>query len=99
MGPDLDATQQRLLGILYRFDCPSTLAIGEYVMGLSQEPERSELAQHVLECGPCAAELSTSRVFLATDVTLAGSPDSAAECAGSANFHAGWSPAVSAGAA
>ena len=31
-----EATEKRLLGILYRFDCPSPLTIGEYAMDLWQ---------------------------------------------------------------
>ena len=44
MVQDLEATQQRLRRILYRFDCPAPLAIGEYAMDLLEEPERAEIA-------------------------------------------------------
>ena len=61
-----EGTQRRLQGILYRFDCPSPLSIGEYVMDLLDAQSRLELAGHALECGPCQAELHTARAFLDT---------------------------------
>ena len=68
MGEGMETTQERLLGILYRFDCPAPLAIGEYAMDILEEPERAEVAIHVLECALCAAELNASRAFLTTDL-------------------------------
>ena len=65
MAQGLEATQQRLMAMLYRFDCPSPLTIGEYVMGLLEDPSRTAFARHMLECGPCAAEFTTARAFLA----------------------------------
>jgi hypothetical protein len=63
-------TQQRLRGILYRFDCPSPLTIGEYVLDLLEMRPRMELARHVLECGACDEELTTVRAFLATEPSM-----------------------------
>jgi hypothetical protein len=71
MGQDREATQERLLGILYRFDCPSSLTIGEYAMDLLDEPARVEFVLHLLECVLCAAELRASDAFLATDLRVA----------------------------
>jgi hypothetical protein len=70
MVQDLEATQQRLRRILYRFDCPSSLTIGEYVLDLLGAPSRTEVAQHVLDCSLCEEELSVARAFLATDLVV-----------------------------
>lgn len=67
-GPE--ATEERLLGILYRFDCPSPLTIGEYFMDLLAEPSRTELARHLCGCGLCNAELRAYGAFLADDLRL-----------------------------
>ena len=69
MAQGLEATQERLLGILYRFDCPSPLTIGEYVMGLLDEPACTDVALHTRDCGLCDVELGASRVFLTTDLS------------------------------
>jgi hypothetical protein len=66
MAQGLVDTQQRLIGILYRFDCPSPLTIGEHVMDLLVEPVRTEFARHLVECRLCEAELKTARAFLAS---------------------------------
>jgi hypothetical protein len=68
MVQDLVATEQRLRQILYRFDCPSPLTIGEYVLDLVGAQSRTELAQHVLDCSLCDEELRVARTFLATDL-------------------------------
>jgi hypothetical protein len=59
--------QNRLRAALYRFDCPTPHAIGEYTLDLLIEPNRRLLAQHVLDCQECADELQLLRVFLASD--------------------------------
>jgi hypothetical protein len=65
MAQGLDTTQARLLGILYRFDCPPALSIGEYALDLLERPACTDLAWHLLQCPLCAAELSA---FLAIDL-------------------------------
>jgi hypothetical protein len=61
-------TQRRLRRILYRFDCPSALTIGEYVLDLTDPFTRTQTARHVLECSLCEDELKTARAFMATDL-------------------------------
>src|ERR1700704_827699 len=70
MMQGLEATQQRLRGILYRFDCPAPLTLGEYVLDLLAMPARTELARHVLECELCDEELRAARTFLAADLVV-----------------------------
>ena len=67
----LDTTQARLIGILYRFDCPSTLTIGEHVMELLKEPARAALTCHLRKCTLCEAELRAYGAFLADDLSAA----------------------------
>jgi hypothetical protein len=54
--------------MLYRFDCPSPLTIGEYVLDLTDSSTRVEIARHVLDCGLCNDELKTARAFMATEL-------------------------------
>jgi hypothetical protein len=70
MDQDLETTEQRLRRRLYRFDCPSPLTIGEYVLDLLALPSRTAVARHALECDLCSQELSATRAFLATDAEL-----------------------------
>ena len=56
--------------ILYRFDCPSPLTIGEYVLDLLEPSQRTALASHVLECNHCAEELRETRGFMATELVV-----------------------------
>jgi hypothetical protein len=70
MMQDLEPTQQGLRRILYRFDCPPPLTIGEYVLDLLGALPRTEVARHVLDCSLCDEELTVARAFLATDLVV-----------------------------
>jgi len=61
-----DQFAAQLRAALFRFDCPSPFAIGEYALDSLIDPERRLLAEHVLGCADCAGELQTFREFLAT---------------------------------
>ena len=56
-----------LQAALFRFDCPSTLTIGQYALELFVDPERRLVAEHLLNCAACSGELQTLRQFLASD--------------------------------
>ena len=71
MSPERLETGLRQM--LYRFDCPSALTLGEYAMDLVDAVERTEIARHTLECLECEAELSGVRAFLAADLPLSES--------------------------
>jgi hypothetical protein len=55
---------RQLRSALYRFDCPSPLAIGEYELKVSSTAHHIQVAQHVLSCDECTAELGLLRTYL-----------------------------------
>jgi hypothetical protein len=57
--------QRTLRRALYRIDCPSPQAIGDYQLGMAQPERRVEIARHLLACSLCTAELESLRSFLA----------------------------------
>jgi hypothetical protein len=57
--------QRQLRDSLYRFDCPSPLAIGEHELKIGLPAEHVQLAQHLLACKDCTTELRTLRAYLA----------------------------------
>jgi len=63
--------QHQLRVALYRFDCPPPQTIGDYGLDLLVDPDRRLLAQHVVDCAECARELTSLRVFLATETSPA----------------------------
>jgi hypothetical protein len=66
-----DQVADYLRAALYRFDCPSPFAIGEYALNLLRDPDRRELAAHALGCAECADELRDLREYLAVDPPVA----------------------------
>jgi hypothetical protein len=60
---------------LYRFDCPPAQRIGEYALDLLVDPERRQLAEHVLDCSCCADELRILREFIASEPALSPKRD------------------------
>jgi hypothetical protein len=56
---------RQLRNSLYRFDCPTPLAIGEYELKVSPPEQQVQVAQHILTCHECAAELAMLRAYLA----------------------------------
>jgi hypothetical protein len=61
-------TQAALQGRLYRFSCPAPQTLGEYELGMLTAADRTRIAQHVIACPHCTAELGTFRTFMATEV-------------------------------
>jgi hypothetical protein len=61
---------RRLRSALYRFDCPTPLAIGEYELKVSPAAHQVQVAQHVLSCDDCTAELRMLRTYLTTEAML-----------------------------
>jgi hypothetical protein len=57
--------QSQLRLSLYRFDCPASLALGEYELKVSPPAHQVQVAQHLLSCKECPAELRTLRTYLA----------------------------------
>jgi len=56
--------EQNLLKRLYRYDCPSSLVLGDYQLGLLDAPASEQIARHLESCVHCAHELATLGVFL-----------------------------------
>jgi anti-sigma factor RsiW len=59
----------RLLGritvSLYRLDCPASVELGEYQLGLLGRPQATAIAAHLAECPHCRAEVAQLRSYLA----------------------------------
>jgi hypothetical protein len=56
--------ETRITALLYRFDCPTALELGEYYLGLVNESRRAYIAQHLPLCPRCSAELASYQVFM-----------------------------------
>lgn len=57
--------ETKLSGALYRWDCPTPSALGDYHLGLLSADESQRVLRHVEGCPHCAAELAALRIFLA----------------------------------
>jgi hypothetical protein len=64
---ELRSTQVGLTRLLYRFDCPDPLTLGEYALDLLGPEQRQQTAAHTLECEACATELQQVRAYLAAE--------------------------------
>lgn len=60
--------ESRLVGMLYRFDCPDAMVLGDYELGRLAPAARTAAAAHVAGCAPCGAELAQLRDFLRIDL-------------------------------
>lgn len=63
LGPVLQAA-------LYRQDCPETMKLGEYQLGLLAEAEATQIKVHLNRCPHCQAELARLAEFLTEDVPV-----------------------------
>ena len=61
---ELARWQQALTMRLYRHECPSALALGEYHLGLLPAHEAAALKAHLAECPHCRREVSELDTFL-----------------------------------
>jgi hypothetical protein len=60
--------QNQLTARLYRIDCPSSLELGDYHLGLVATAQAVAIAQHVLECPHCQREVAVMREYLKDDL-------------------------------
>jgi hypothetical protein len=74
MDEELPRFEAQLRHVLYRFDCPSPHALGEYALDLVPMEERVAIASHVRECSGCTDELASMRAFLAAEIRPAVGP-------------------------
>src|SRR5690348_1457668 len=63
--------EYKLISKLYRWDCPSNQALGEYQLGLLKNEQAVVVRTHLESCVLCAAELATLTEFLTNDPMLA----------------------------
>jgi hypothetical protein len=68
----LDAMLRRAL---YRSDCPTTMELADYQMGLLTDARRANIQSHVHRCRHCEAELSRLENFLAEAPASAHEPE------------------------
>lgn len=61
----LVALERRLTTSLYRLACPSSLALGEYQLGLLGAADARAVAFHMQHCPHCAAEVIELTTYLA----------------------------------
>lgn len=61
---DMRQFEQRLTMRLYRWDCPSSLQLGGYHLGLTAAPEAARIAAHLGQCAHCSAEIALLRSFM-----------------------------------
>jgi len=62
---ELAAYNDRLVARLYRFMCPSSLDLGEYVLGMLSAGGADGIEGHLRECPRCQAEVAQLRTYLA----------------------------------
>ncbi len=70
----LARTRQKLQVELRRFECPTTLDLGEYLLDLLPAEERRRIAEHLGDCPRCKAEIDARRSFLLDDDDLFPGP-------------------------
>jgi len=61
---ELAKLRNRVGSRLYRINCPSTLELGEYHLGLLEGSEKLVVAQHIRECQHCQGEIAHLEEFL-----------------------------------
>lgn len=67
---NLARLQATLSARLFRSDCPSSLALGNYHLGLLSAAEAAPIARHVADCPYCRQELDQLQRFLAQDALV-----------------------------
>jgi hypothetical protein len=62
---DLDAFVNRAASRLFRYDCPDSMELGEYHLGLVTEPRRGWIRDHIAACPLCTFDLAGLKAFMA----------------------------------
>ena len=60
-----DAFVNRAAAWLFRYDCPDSLELGEYYLGLVAEPRRVWIKDHIGACPLCASDFAGLKSFMA----------------------------------
>jgi hypothetical protein len=66
--------ERKLIHKLYRFDCPPSLMLGEYQLGVLDGPAVIQVQNHLSRCELCRAEIAALNVFLAQTLPVELSP-------------------------
>lgn len=66
----LDKMQRRLTARLYRFNCPSSMELGEYHLRMLPASQMLVIGQHVRECPHCAREVAELEGFLVPEAPV-----------------------------
>lgn len=69
LGHDEHTLEVNLRAALHRQDCPPTMVLGEYQLGLLAESQAARLKAHLDRCPYCQAELTQLTDFLITETT------------------------------
>jgi anti-sigma factor RsiW len=64
---DTRQVEQRLTGRLYRWDCPAPQQLGDYCLGLASANDADMIAQHLVLCAACSAEMEVLRAFMSAN--------------------------------
>jgi len=67
---DFRRVERSLTRKLYRLDCPSNQALGEYQLGMLAHEQASTVKLHLSTCVLCSVEIATLSQFLANDPML-----------------------------
>jgi anti-sigma factor RsiW len=62
---ELAHLQARLTSHLYRLECPTPHELGEYQMGILTQAQAAAVAEHLIECPHCIAEVAQLNRYLA----------------------------------
>jgi hypothetical protein len=57
--------EDELIAALYRVNCPDSVELGEYQLGLAEESQLSLIKHHLTECPYCAREVAQLEAFMA----------------------------------
>ena len=60
--------ERTLIRKLYRWDCPSSLLLGEYEQGLLAPERVQAISKHMQFCGLCVKELAELKQFMASEL-------------------------------
>jgi len=71
---DYRRIEHKLIGKLYRWDCPPNQILGEYELGLLSGEVAAAVKRHLNTCVLCATEVATLADFLTDDATLVEHP-------------------------
>lgn len=67
---DNETLEIKLLVALYREECPDTMKLGEFHLGLLSKTEQAQIRAHLDDCPHCQAELSRLNEFLEEDIPV-----------------------------